>query len=333
MVLALSALPSICFPLFRLPIPSGPHPVGTRSLVVPTGRPDPFRPEPRVVALQVWYPAVHGAEGPLAPYVEDPPMLAGLLGLLGLPRFVLGHLDRVPTVAVQNAAPASGAHPAVVFSPGRAGYRQEATGLCTDLASHGFVVVAVDSPSTSSGVRLPDGVVGLDPRMVDASFVDRVVPIVAADLSDVRRQLPAIRGVGVVDTARVGVLGISLGGEAAAEACLDDPAFAACAVLDLWVSDRVARAGLRRPVLLLARDAETMRREGWAEEAVQRTLRTLDAVQHRSAAPVWAVTRTGLFHADFGDAASISPLVRLLGISGVSSPEVAHEEVVPCVRA
>ncbi len=45
----------------------------------------------------------------------------------------------------------------VLFSPGFGTERQLYTGLTEDLASHGFVVVAIDHPHDANIVTFPDG--------------------------------------------------------------------------------------------------------------------------------------------------------------------------------
>ena len=96
----------------------GPHPVGVVSISVASrGDEGPDRELP----TEIWYPAADPESGTPARHP----------------------LNR-PHAARENARPASGAHPLVVFSHGNSGLRHQSTFLTTHLASWGFVVAAPD---------------------------------------------------------------------------------------------------------------------------------------------------------------------------------------------
>ena len=85
---------SWAFPLFRLPVPSGPQNVGTQVLHGGQGQ----------GTLQLWYPTAQTG-GRRAPYLFDAPVAAALARSVGLPGFAFGHLRRLPTHAFLNAPP------------------------------------------------------------------------------------------------------------------------------------------------------------------------------------------------------------------------------------
>jgi pimeloyl-ACP methyl ester carboxylesterase len=151
------------------------------------------------------------------------------------------------------------------------------------------------------------------------------VLFVVARLEALNRFDPAGVLTGRIDLERLGVLGLSLGGAVAAEACRTEPRLRACLAMDVWMPAAVVDSGLRQPTLLLTRDAATMDREGWSPAAVARTLGTMRALLPRLRGGGWLVQAPGMFHADFSDASLYSPLTRRLGITGPIAPTRARE--------
>ena len=237
----------------RLPNLSGPDAVGTRTLQFVDGaRPDrSFRSGHRELMVQLWYPAAGGGGG-YAPYL--PVRIARVIErTYHLPAAIV---SRIRTHARVGAAVAAGAHPVLLYSPGSSEMRSDATALVEDLASEGFVVVAIDHTHESQLVEFPDG------RLVRGTFVDtgpasnlRALRIRVTDTRFVLDQLVNLdrRGVfaGRLDLAHVGMFGFSLGGATAAATMLADPRLKAGANLDGSLYGPVAHRGLRRPFLLM----------------------------------------------------------------------------------
>ena len=149
------------------PFERGPHPVGARAFE--------WRDETRDRALpiEVWYPASEAHRGqdqddatrdryqplPIAPEVTQD--------------------------AVRDAEALTGRFPLVVFSHGFGGERRQSTHFTTHLASHGYVVVAMDHVGNTTADMMESAGAAPDPDMigrfmsdrpVDASFViDRVL--------------------------------------------------------------------------------------------------------------------------------------------------------------
>ncbi|MGW2871240.1 alpha/beta hydrolase [Kitasatospora sp. NPDC001225] len=266
-----------------LPAPTVGRPVGTVSLhLVDHDRLDPFAPTPgpRELMVQLWYPARGTAGRPRAPYTT--PRVAAVIeqalpldpGTLGLVR---------PTA--RAGAPAHpGPLPLLLLGHGRKGGRSNCTALAEELAAHGYLVAALDHTYDAAAVEFPDGrlvrsVLSEEPPDWDAAEREEIAARVG-DLRFVTGQLTGGRLPFRVDEARIGVLGHSMGGAAAAEALRQDPRFRIGLDLDGGLfGSPVPELGLDRPFLLLTSldDHDTWRRWREHHHAWGRHLRTLGA--------------------------------------------------------
>ncbi|MER6912579.1 alpha/beta hydrolase [Streptomyces sp. NPDC000594] len=257
----------------RLPPPTGGRPVGTRSFpVVDASRTDPFaeRPGPRELMVQLWFPlcdgdggggdddrAGYGTTGTGSVPYTDRGTAAVLEDSWAVPR---GSLARIRT-GVRAARRVPRRPTLILVSHGRGATRWMTTSLATELASHGHLVAAVDHTHDAAAVRFPDGrlILGnLPDAPADWDTQDRLeTGVRAADLRSVADTLAA-RG---LVPSRIGILGHSMGGAAAAEAMRQDRRFAAGLDLDGGLfGTTVPDTGLDRPFLLLTSSPE---HESW----------------------------------------------------------------------
>jgi predicted dienelactone hydrolase len=258
-VLASAVLAGPATATVTIPGPTGQYAVGTRSLVlVDTSRREPFATEkaPRSLVLQLWYPTADTGK-PRALYM--PASVAQFLASSGLPLSLSG----LRIAAVQNAKPLDriGGWPVVLFSPGFGTERQVYTALVQDLASHGYVVAAMDYPHEASIVAFPDGHTVLRGNLPDTQkAVVTALAVRVADTRFVLNSLRRIRAAGGLDLGRIGMFGHSLGGATAAATMLADRRIRAGIDLDGTIFGKVAKQGLARPFLLAAG------RKGFAKE-------------------------------------------------------------------
>jgi predicted dienelactone hydrolase len=149
----------------------------------------------------------------------------------------------------------SGGWPVVLFSPGFGVERELYTGLTEDLASHGYVVVAIDHPHDAGIVEFPDGHVVIAGSPLD---ITKALAVRVADTRFVLTQLARLERSGAfsgrLDLARVGMVGHSLGGAAAASTMVVDPRIRAGADLDGLLFEPARTRGLSRPFLLMSAD-------------------------------------------------------------------------------
>lgn len=259
-------------PAITLPPPTGRFRVGTVSRRwVDASRPDPFLPgRRRELPVQLWYPAAATAGFPPAQYLPARTARAfERLGGIATPVF-----DRIRTHARNGAPVVSGRHPLVLFSPGFGMLQAFYTSLLEELASQGFIVLAIDHPYDAEVVEFPGG------RLVPQRLNDdtpaarnRALSIRIADVRFVLDRLPRLnargRLAGRLDPRRIGMFGHSLGGAAAAELMLRDQRVDAAANLDGSFGQSAERRGVRGPFLLIT----APRGVGPSEQAYRARLR------------------------------------------------------------
>ncbi|WP_280674814.1 alpha/beta hydrolase [Kitasatospora sp. MAA19] len=245
-----------------LPRPTGRYAVGRDTLhLVDPRRTDPWVPQsgPRQLMVDLYYPAVAGSGTP-APYMStaEATALINYAGLSGpLAPTTLAD-TRIWTRA--NAVPARGRYPLVVLSPGFTVPRYTLTALAEELGSRGFVVATVDHAYESAATRFPGGILpcaACDEYDAGTITQAQVAAGRAQDVSFLLTELtgphPVWRYADLIDPARIGMAGHSIGGDATLATMLADRRVLAGADLDGPITPPVPATGIDgRPVLLIA---------------------------------------------------------------------------------
>lgn len=304
---ALAAVAVWALPTPNLPRPTGDFAVGTSILQWDSGLPEPGTADPadsRVLVAQLWYPAPEG--GSARRYLPDSIVPDALANQAGLPEFLLDGVRFGRTNSVADAAMADGDHPLVLFSPGLGGVRTQNSAWAEDLASHGFIVAAVDHPYDSAAVVLDDGTIirsslrttgddALDQQIADELAESRADDLIAA-LDQLQQHIA---------TPRVVAAGHSIGGAAAIIAATNDDRFDAVISID-----GLPRGGEPRvPILAIVAGGGTGSIESDARYDAALT-EVLARCGTRRVAP-------GAQHLSFTDAALfLPPLPSLIGEGG-----------------
>lgn len=317
----------------RLPAPTGPFPVGTVSLrLADHARTDPWvGGRPRELMVDVRYPArsVAGHRRAAQMTSGEAAFFDRVNNYGDLPE---GRIDwaATRTFAHRAAPPARGgtARPVVLYSPGVLDPRSMGTTLTDELASRGYVVVAIDHTHDVSAVEFPGGRVETTrlpeefaraaqqgPEAVTA-LLRRTLEVRVADTRFVLDELDKAFADGRLERAPIGMFGQSAGGFAALQAMHDDPRIVAGANLDgvlAFVQDdhmagnlsSVAADGLGRPFLLMGKDGDDrVDVPSWGA-----LWEHSDGGWHRD------LTLLGARHATYTDATSLVPQVaRQLGL-------------------
>lgn len=234
------------------PPPTGPFAVGRvdRVLTDPTRRNRYAISTNGSFMLSVWYPALRPVGAVPAAFEDD--VLARDLSCWA------GWVDRVPhmksySVLEAPFEPGLSRCPVIFFSTGLNNYRKDAVDRFELLASHGFVVMAVDHYDTYYTV-FPDGTapIGAVGRQLSAAgFQDRVRDFLFLldEMSGWNKDDPLLAG--RLDITNVGVMGFSWGGGVAAELCRVDARCRAVVLFDgtFQEAGQVNASGLSKPSL------------------------------------------------------------------------------------
>lgn len=277
--------------------PTGRHSVGRTSFHwVDSSREQP-EGEPSAkceLVVHLWYPAVWPQGEATAVYIPGFAALEAAWGQLALRAALENFYEgfrSARTHAVENAplVPRAGNLPVVMLTHGLRYSCLGYSALGEDLASHGYVVVGVEHPSTAFAVVYPGSRivtfsedVWSRPRSPEETraFEQARVDTCSADLRFVLDRVEELHSGDIasqfsqrLDLNRVGVFGHSFGGRVAARACQLDARFRVAVIADALgrtatIERRDDGTTLDQPVMLLA--ARRVPRAGPAREAALR---------------------------------------------------------------
>jgi predicted dienelactone hydrolase len=323
------ALPMI-FPVARLPRTTGPYAVGTASYQWDdTGRPEIYTAAPddvRQIMVQFWYPTQAAPDADTVPFLERIETAGPILARrLHLPSFIFNHTALIRTASIPDAPitadPAT--FPVLIFSPGYNSMRTQSTTLMEEMASHGYVVVALDHTYSGVLTNFPDGRVELLDRNIlpDKELIGEeryrraslaVGDVWEQDMAFVLARLQAgnvdSRFTGRLDLDRIGLFGHSTGGGTMSRLCARDPRCKAGVGLDAWLGvahDETLAAGSERPILFLMS-------ERWPTAQNNGRMQQYRA---GSSQVTW-LTIHQTDHYDFTDLPFLTPLATAIGLSG-----------------
>lgn len=262
-------------PVFTLPAPTGPYAVGIVDREIVDSARD------RRLMTSVWYPAA--SSGPPAPFTAYPDeMMAALADASGLPELLFQHLRYVKTSASQSAPILAGQppFPVLVFSHGLTGMRSQSSSTMQELASWGYVVVAIDHTDAAAVTVFPDGevrpyddtrfglTVGVEPSKEEINST--MFPVWVADQRYVYDTLeawderdPLLQG--KLNLAQIGSFGHSFGGATSLDVCLIDARCQAAVDLDGGLYGQSASEPATRPILLMISEESAENAEPMAE--------------------------------------------------------------------
>ncbi|MES1023091.1 hypothetical protein ABN584_09350 [Gloeocapsa sp. BRSZ] len=301
---------------FQLPAPSGQYQVGTTTyhwvddsrreiyhaeiydLQAQSLATTPRPTDRRELIVYVWYPTKAEQEAITAPYIDKGFALAtaeemGSSFGVSSEQFVQVVTQTIQTNAVPKAKLAeTSRYPVVIFSPGFGATPKFYTRQLEELASHGYVVVAIN-PTYEAPVLFPDGQVITQSSVFNFSSANgeteqqvfnQAVKIRVEDVSFVVNQLERINTKDPqelltkrLDLDQIGIFGHSLGGDTAIEAMKRDRRLKAGMNMDggsygsLFSSRN--KSSLNRPFMVMSHDG--------ADEALQTFYQRLGANAYR----------------------------------------------------
>ena len=328
-VLAMAAFP---LPIFQT---TGQYQVGTIIYhLVDEKRTEMYGPEPggpREIVVQVWYPAELLEDSKRAKWMADMEQAApAIADWIEMPSFILDHLVYAEAGAYVDAPMIAGTEkfPVLVFSHGYGGFKEQNIFQTEELASHGYVVVAINHTYGAILTVFPDGrIADLDPATLPNNVTDEEY-IVAANLlmeqwaGDIGFVLDEMEKLNVsdpdglftnrLDLNMVGVFGHSTGGGATVEFCGIDSRCVAALGMDTYVKPvhmEVLEAGIHQPMLL-------MKNENWVSRDNTGGNSPYYFLMTNTSTHFLELTIEGTKHFDFSALPLLSPLAVYFGIKG-----------------
>lgn len=238
-ILASAAL-AVLLPVFRLPEPGGGYAVGTENFkFVDPHRMETYTEDPddhRSLMVTIWYPAEPAATGNRARLLQqsgakgmEKRFLSTYSEAMGFPGFALDYWKYLQSNSYEKAGIASSGtapYPIVLLSHGLGTTRMLHTSQAENLASHGYVVAAIDHTYSTTATVFPDGeITGFQAEMDGDDFLKsgkELGEIWAADVDYVIECLERFnqgedsgKFKGMLDVDKIGVMGHSFGGATA----------------------------------------------------------------------------------------------------------------------
>jgi predicted dienelactone hydrolase len=309
-------------PIFSLPLPTGPYAVGSSG---PLHWTDEARTLSGAVAgtgsrreleLQIWYPATSARYGERTRYARAAELSFGRS---------YEAVIRINAALGAPIADKGGPFPVLLFGHRWGGTRTQDTFLAEDLASHGYVVVAIDHPLNAARVEMSDGSVLRSDRAdalsnLEASSAAAIEALWANELAiwiaDDEFVLDTLKKnnhgwfAGRLDFNRVGAFGHSFGGAVSTALLGVDPRVKCAVNLDGWTFQGLDHRTTQPILEVYEGGSEPLHPETGVEGALD---------DFDNAAVDGSLARYGGFrayvaatqHLDFTDQTLLSPLQRL----------------------
>ncbi|AWB46578.1 acetylhydrolase [Paenibacillus sp. CAA11] len=353
---------SMVLPVFNLPKPSGEFKVGTEAFhFMDTSRDETYtedKNDKRELIVQIWYPAAKsgGSAEESTLFPQDQKLFQAYMqaysSYFGLPAPLLDYwkYNRSSSYEGADVLPAKSPYPVVLLSHGMGVGRILHTSQAENLASHGYIVVAVDHTYSTLATAFPDGrVTGLltkpsqDQLYEDSRSIlqmwNKDISFVVDQLEKINGGIIASRFKGKLDMNHIGIMGHSFGGAAAFEAVNSDPRIKAGVNMDGTLYESGDRSPLKKPFMFMEseefmkvnEDQAKYRKTPITDEELQklkftrqqfstvlahreRELKVMDHVMQQEGSAVIYIE--GAKHFNFTDLQLYSPLINLTGMTG-----------------
>ena len=325
LLLTASAGISWMLPMFHLPKPTGPYPVGTTILYLK----DASRIEdasavpgqPRELMVQIWYPA--GASSNRWARYREPKET----NLTSSYQSEIATNSRLDAPVASAGAP----FPVIVFNHGWGSRRTNDTFLTEELASHGYVVASIDHTYNAKLVVFPDGReahynTAHDVEYPDGSTPERVKAVwnkeLAKQTADERFVLDRLEAMNLdsqspwherLNTHLAGAIGHSFGGSAAVELCAVDSRVHGAINMDGWFFQAIESRGPNQALLYFDTSDDSMELPPKPNGGVGDALNASDSAELAASLRRYGgfvLMLRGAEHDDFTDQPLVSPLPR-----------------------
>ena len=314
--LIIIVIPLYAFPVFSFKAPSGNYQVGTKSIMLSK---DLDKKTKKDIMVQLYYPSENN-KGKFADYSTDIDSLKSELARTqGMPNVLAGHLNQIKTHSyLEGKVVNHEKFPLLLFSHGMTLYNRQNTFQLEELASHGYIIAAVNYTKDSANTLFPnkpnvpyeDKELTLDyldnhnlEWQEDASFVlDTLLNKKIKDFDDIIAQ---------VEKEKIGTLGHSYGGATSTHLLINDKRVKAALNMDGgFYGPEIKDGDITKPFLLMnASDTIRHMKEG-TDPLFEECFIRNDTVNQSG---VYKLVLPNTDHGSFTDLAGFSPLITVKG--------------------
>ena len=323
--------------LQNLPRPSGNHFVGTQIFTwIDESRSESFTKEPldyRKIVVQLWYPAENQPGNPI-PYIDyHKERLYPLSKYLNVPKFTLSHIKKIQTNSYSNAdINTKEEYPLIIFSHGLGGMRFQNTIQAEELASNGYIVLAIDHPYDANVTIFSDGTKALfqswsDPYHSEEERIVERTKQLEIRSADVRFVITKINHISqhdiestfykLIDIDKIGIFGHSFGGSTSIYSTWLDDRIDACLNLEGWfepIPQEVIENGIEKPILSVSMNE-------WKGFWTENNQTKMNEFIKNSSYNDLGILIEGAMHSDFADYPHLTTFSKKLGKKGILESE------------
>ncbi|MBH5320927.1 hypothetical protein I6N90_24380 [Paenibacillus sp. GSMTC-2017] len=347
---------ALILPVFQLPEPDGHYKVGTTEFhFTDASREETFTDEKedqRELMVQLWYPAQNTEAMkvmPVFPNEKDvfKTFVAAYTEKLNVPAFTLDYWKYIKSNAYQDAKikTTEASYPVIILSHGMGTGKVIHASQAENLASHGYIVVAIDHTYNTMATAFPDGhVTKFNDKKAD---MDRTansnwqLDIWADDVDFVLGQLNQLNAgllpsafTGKLDMTNVGIMGHSFGGATAFHSYYTNPDLKAGILMDSSMFELDTEYNITKPFMFIeAEDTYKMREKSKVfvsdeelksinltreqlNKAIEDNNKQYKIIDHAVKQGGTLIYVEGTSHYNFTDLQMYSPLFSLMGFTG-----------------
>ena len=325
-------------PLKNIAKAKGPYFVGTQNFqVVDTSRAMWFSDRikgPRKLSVKMWYPADDILSLKRAPYFSNYKLIGGAISkLFGVPEALMDRAGGVKCNSWLNAIPAIGRFPLIIYSHGHQSIKIANTSQAEEMASNGYIVVAMDHTYDAaltildvdkiiySLSKLPSN----DEEALQDSMIQRVknqLKIRTEDVSFVIDELKVMfekdkRFSKIADFDNIGIFGHSFGGCTSIMSAYNDERIDAVIGLDTYflpLPKDIIKKDMNRPFAHLGQVS-------WGDSDNYKVMRELGESCNRE---FYHFAIEGSKHNDYTDFSQFTKLTRKFGSGKISSKKIRY---------
>ena len=321
-------------PLRNIAKAKGPYFVGTQNFqIVDTSRAMWFSENikgSRKLSVKIWYPTDNITSLKRAPYLNKYKLIGSAISkLFGVPIALMNRAGGVKCNSWLNAVPANGRFPLIVYSHGHQSIKVANTSQAEEMASNGYIVVAMDHSYDAALTILDDDKIiysrsklpSNDQEALQDSMIQRVknqLKIRTEDVSFVINELKTRfekdkRFSKIADFDNIGIFGHSFGGCTSITSAFNDDRIDAILGLDTYflpLPKEIIKKDIDRPFVHLGQVS-------WGDSDNYEVMSELGKSSNRG---FYHFAVEGSKHNDYTDFSQFTKLTRKFG-SGKISPK------------